>query len=101
MNIWETIKNFFVGVVAKPLIEQGGDAAEKLLRKLATERPKLFKITIVGVYITAKEFGPDLVASTATDLDDKGLEELIEALETVAAEYSIDLDYETEQLKED
>lgn len=98
MNIWNTIKNFIIGVVAKPLIGEVGDLLEKQLRKMATEKPKLFKTLVVSAYVAAKEYGVDLVASTTTDLDDKGLQELIDALETVAAEFGIDLGYETEKI---
>jgi len=89
--MWKKIKNFFLSVFAKPAIEEGGEALEVVLRKVAATRPKLFKLLVVVNYSAAKVYGPDLVASTATDLDDKGLEEFLDAIETVAKEVGLDL----------
>lgn len=101
MKIWESIKTFFVGMFAKPLLEQGGDLLEQALEKMATKNPKLFKTLVVSAHTAAKEYGADLVASTATDLDDKALAEFLEALEHVAEKHGIDLDFEAEEAVKD
>lgn len=102
-NFWAGIKNFFVKIFAKQAIEESGEVMADGLRKMATERPKLFKVLVVAGYAAAKTYGPELVASTATDLDDAALDEFLEAVVTVATENGIDLstiDPEEVELKE-
>lgn len=91
--MFKKIWNFFIAVFSPDkLIDEGGETfREKVLRPLATNRPKLFKLLVVSNYAAAKLYGTDLVASTATNLDDKGLAEYIESLELIATENGIDL----------
>ena len=99
MNIFEKIGNFFTAIFnPKKLIDKGGDALEKALEKMATEKPKLFKVVVVGAHEAAKTYGPDLVKSTKTDVDDKVLAEFLQSCEAVATKHGLDLDFEAEQL---
>ena len=98
--MWKSIKNFILGILVNPAIAEGEKLAEDALRKMAAKNPKLFKVLVVSAHTAAKEYGQELVASTATDLDDKALTAFVEAMEVVADENGIDLDYEAEKLKE-
>ena len=50
--------------------------------------------TVAMVYCAAKNFGPELVARTDTDLDDKGLAEAFEICELAAEKYELELNPE-------
>ena len=98
--MFKKIKDFFLKLLAKPLIEESSDLLEAQLRTMATAKPKLFRTLVASVHVAAKEYGTDWVKSTANDLDDLALAEFLDAIEKVAAEFGLDLEHESEALKE-
>lgn len=59
--------------------------------ELTGEKRKTVQKTIATVYTVAKNWGPDLVASSENDLDDKILAEAVEICELAASKYNLEL----------
>lgn len=61
---------------------------------LTPEQKSTVQKVVALLYCTAKNFGPELVARTDTDLDDKGLAEAFEICEQAAIKYALELNPE-------
>ncbi len=59
--------------------------------ELTGEKRKTVQKTVATVYAVAKNWGPDLVASSENDLDDKILAEAVEICELAADKYDLEL----------
>jgi len=71
------------------------DVVERFAPEDLTPEQKATTQKVVGmVYCAAKNFGPELVARTDTDLDDKGLAEAFEVCELAADKYELELNPE-------
>lgn len=92
------IKNFVLKIAGKKLVEELAEPFEAMLRKMATKNPKLFRVLVSAGYAAAKEYGQEWVASTENEVDDQALAEFMEALETVAGEFGLELKKEADEL---
>jgi hypothetical protein len=71
------------------------DVVNRFAPDVITPEQKATLQKVVGmIYCTAKNFGPELVARTDTDLDDKGLAEAFEVCELAATKYELELNPE-------
>jgi len=71
------------------------DVIERFAPEDITPEQEALLQKIVGLaYCTLKNFGPELVARTDTDLDDKGLAEAFEVCELAAEKYELELNPE-------
>lgn len=59
--------------------------------ELTDETKKTVQKTVGTIYSAAKNWGPDLVASTENDLDDAVLKEAVEICEIAARKYDLQL----------
>ena len=71
------------------------DVVEKFApEEITPEQTATVQKVVAMVYCAAKNFGPELVARTDTDLDDKGLAEAFEVCELAAEKYGLELNPE-------
>lgn len=61
---------------------------------ITPEQKGIVQKAVGMVYCAAKNFGPELVARTDTDLDDKGLAEAFEVCEEASVKYGLELNPE-------
>ena len=88
-------KAFPVGVILKTLIGYISDLLEQVAPdELTEEQQKQVQNWVGTIYAALKNFGPELVESTETDLDDAVLSEMIEICELAADKYGLVLNPE-------
>lgn len=62
--------------------------------KITSEQRATVQKVVALVFCAAKNFGPELVARTDTDLDDKALKEVFEVCVIAADKYNLELNPE-------
>jgi hypothetical protein len=83
-KVWEIIKTWFVEFGADVAIDKGGDFLEEALNKFYVKSPKMCAAMVSSMYVWVDTIVEDLAATTNTEIDDDGVDEVKEQFEKFA-----------------
>lgn len=90
-KFWDFIKTYAISFAEKPLLDEGGQALEKMLEKFREKNQEAADGLVVSLYMLATTVGEDVVADTENVYDDHALEEVISELKEYAEKHGITL----------
>ena len=90
-KFWGFVQNYVLVLFEKPLLDEGGQALEKMLEKFREKNQEASDALVVSLYMLVTTVGVDVVASTATPYDDKALAETKAELIEYAEKHNITL----------
>lgn len=90
-KVWAFIQTYALTLVEKPLLEEGGQAFEKMLEDFRLKHQEIADGGVVFLYMLVTTSGADIVARTDNEYDDHALEEVKAELVEYATKHGIKL----------
>jgi len=90
-KIWDFLTTYVLGFVEGPLLNEGGQAIEKMLEDFRAKNQEAADGLVVGLYMLITTVGKDVVAKTTNTYDDHAVDEVLSEVKEYAARHSITL----------
>lgn len=90
-KIWEFVKTYLLTFAEGPILNEGGQALEKMLEQFRLKHQEAADGLVISLYMLVTTVGEDVVKNTTNEYDDHALAEVKAELVEYAAKHSITL----------
>ena len=90
-KIWDFVKTYLLTFAEGPILNEGGQAFEKMLESFGLKQQEAADALVVSLYMLVTTVGEDVVKDTANEYDDHAIAEVKAELVEYATRHNITL----------